>query len=523
MTAPDSDLADALAARYQGEALLQRLRFLAERMASDESAAATHAVQILLQTLQTNGNTRGYRSMAASPTLAPLLLLHRMDSSSPQPTTTTATTSLLEPSWCSDAELQSQHELELLSARLAAAQSHLHKDAIRTAYTQLAEHHVANSRLPEALAAAHRAKDYCTTRTQTIQVSLEWIVPIAMYMNEWNTVRDHVHKLQHTVRAETAGTDHAAPTAVLSKVSMAAGLEELQKGQYAAAAEHFRTALTGRTGEATCQSWPQVLAREEVTLYAGVLSMVTASRLSIMELAEHVDALELAPPALKESMVLLASRSKYKECWTLLDTYIFPWLAVDMFMVQHLEQLKALLVEKLVRWYWQPLCRVSLATMVQDLGSDMLRSVLVGQNDSGSTMERLESLLIRLIRTNQLPNTRISLKTRTLERLVRSSETELLEKTRSNLLEVSDRVLNESYSMVVRLACLENGLVVKGGSGAAKDLGSRMQHGSSSSGASGPLAGEAQGAYEGEDSDGSDPDVALMEVSDDLANPEDLY
>lgn len=68
-------------------------------------------------------------------------------------------------------EVRNRQSRDMLTGRLNTAQAHLNKEAIRTAYLALAEADVLRGDLTEAYHAALRAKDYCTNRAQTSQVS----------------------------------------------------------------------------------------------------------------------------------------------------------------------------------------------------------------------------------------------------------------------------------------------------------------------------------------------------------------
>ena len=68
-------------------------------------------------------------------------------------------------------EARNRQTRDALTGRLTTAQAHLNKEAIRTAYLALAEADVLRGDIAEAYHAALRAKDYCTNRAQTMQVS----------------------------------------------------------------------------------------------------------------------------------------------------------------------------------------------------------------------------------------------------------------------------------------------------------------------------------------------------------------
>lgn len=69
--------------------------------------------------------------------------------------------------WIRTTTANNEAALEVLEARLSAAQANLNKDAIRIAYLNLGDHCVKVGLIRDALRHVLRARDYCTNRTQT--------------------------------------------------------------------------------------------------------------------------------------------------------------------------------------------------------------------------------------------------------------------------------------------------------------------------------------------------------------------
>ncbi|GKZ00166.1 hypothetical protein MPSEU_000969800 [Mayamaea pseudoterrestris] len=499
---------EALANRYQGEACLQRLLFIAEQAASAAAPSATtstdalasQALSLAINLMRKDGNTRKYQTVASSETLGPLL--HQL-------TNTTSSTNEQSNHWLTDAETRNRQELDLLQSRLSAAQSNLHKEAIRTAYEHLAICYINKSMLPEALGAMQRSRDYGTTRLQGVNMLVDLMVPVCIYMQQWSAVSDHVFKLQHASEEVNDG-NHSA---LQYKISIAAGLGALHAKEYVVAASHFRAAA--KSGDNA--SWPMVLAAEEVALYAGILTLAFSERSEMIALSEHVDAL-LLQPVLRECLILFASRANYTECYKLLESpSIFQTLQLDLYMAEHLRALQSALRQRAILQYWTPLRRVSLSTMVHDLGA---RMITLGHDSNADPKTTLLELLVPLVRSGKLIDARINLQQQTLERIVVSQKDKLLEETQRKLSNVSNRVLNDSYSLMVRLACMEHHLLV-GGAGAGR-LTRNKRNNNYGEGAAAGGGGNANEAEVLESDDDSDVmDMSSEEVM--MMNPEDLY
>jgi hypothetical protein len=81
--------------------------------------------------------------------------------------------------WVRTATANNESNLEVLEARLSAAQANLNKDAIRTCYLNLGEFHLQKGQVREALRNVLRSRDYCTNRTQTGHICWK-VIELAM-------------------------------------------------------------------------------------------------------------------------------------------------------------------------------------------------------------------------------------------------------------------------------------------------------------------------------------------------------
>lgn len=459
---------DAITSRYYGEAKLQRLLFLA----THGSALAPVAAQLAQAHIVRAGNLVRYKELVAANALS------------------------MDPVWVQHTESSNRQNRDILCQRLSAAQSHLHKDSIRTAYLALAEHDTKVGDVTEAYHSLMRAKDYCTTRQQTATVSLH-ILEISIALKNFASVREYVSKLEHTISGESSSMPD-----VTTKLNIASGLEALSRSDYSRAASQFAAASKLAT-----EAWGTVLSNEDVAMYAGLLTLATSSRGEMVALAEHPEALELVP-ALREGLVLFGRRGNYKQSWHVCES-VFEVLTNDMHMVPHLTSLQQLIRQKTLLQYWKPYRRVSFANMAEDLGPGLVPS-----------QDFLISHMVEAIASGAAPSTRIDLQSYTLVREESDAEEAKLEQTQAKVAQLTTDLLTDTYCAIVRLACIEHELVVSDASAPRR----------SKRRGTGRHAGPEFVDWRGGDDDSSDEfvdddvmeDTAMMDIGDEM-NPEDLY
>jgi hypothetical protein len=349
------------------------------------------------------------------------------------------------------------------------------------------------------------------------------ILELAIALGNYGSVREYVVKLQHTLEtgssasATTAsasgGGSGAGAGAVGSDVAhfvkIASALEALRNEEYPRAASVLMQMTTGRSpgsprasddsdgssnagggnGSASAAaaaaaeqhsgntaSWPTVLCGEEIALYAGLMALCVLSRRDVVALAEHAEALELAP-SVRECLWQF-HRGNYQAAWDLLN---WPQLKLDCHLGPHVPRLQGLVVKRAILAYWQPYLRVDLPTMARELSGlvpnaeFLVRHMVdvIGQSHSparGSGTARATRGLAKLL------DTRIDLPNRTLVREVAGAgddgedeeeEDEAEARAALKLRGLAANVLDDGYSTIVRLACLDHGLIVRDASASA--------------------------------------------------------
>lgn len=148
---------DTYTGRYAAgsETRLQRLAFIAQHT-SDDTTRQT-ALSMLERQLMDSGNVVRYTQVM----------------------NTNNSTALLNDEWVRTTTANNEAALEVLEARLTAAQANLNKDAIRTCYLNLGDYHVKVGQVRDALRNVLRSRDYCTNRTQTGKICWK-VIELAM-------------------------------------------------------------------------------------------------------------------------------------------------------------------------------------------------------------------------------------------------------------------------------------------------------------------------------------------------------
>ena len=462
------DLIETVVARYTGEPRLQRLVAVARQArAQSNHGLCAAAVQAWEQAARADGNLVRYRELAAWIESSDGNNNDNNNNANNDNNSSTGneTTTLPPPpmsftydaAWVEQTEAQARQDRGVLRHRLQSVQSHLHKEAIRAAYLQLAAFDAQAGEVLEALHSVLRAKDYCTSRHNTTTVCLQ-IVHFSLLLGNAATAKEYVLRLAHTV-----GNDTNDSTAVQQDIETASGVERLVGKDYTKAAQHFAAVCKmGLEPSGTAQNSTVIspgtnnspttattlLAPEDVALYAGILALATASAADMVALAEHPEALELVPP-LRQALVLFGRRCQFQDAWDVIVQHYWPTLRYDLYLAPHWTQLQTMICEKAVATYWKAHERVALDTMATELGPGLVPSAA-----------ELPTLLVQLIRHGRLPQARLDLATRTLHRDVPPTRRDRLA-TRWAV--VTQTTLEDTYATLTRLACLEHDLVVTGG------------------------------------------------------------
>ena len=395
--------------------------------------------------------------------------------------------------------------LETLEARLGTAQSRLAKEAIRTAYLALAEHHRLRGELRESLRKVIRSREYCTTIRQSGQVCL-LVIELGIDCGNYAQVRDYVAKAEHT-----PDLLHADPL-LAAKVRVASGLVYLHDGRYAEAARKFASVPPELTHQ-----FSTVVSAEDIALYGSLLGLASFDRSELRSLILDAPAfkarLELVPP-LRDALrhYLLAeygpALSTIRGLMDGPDSGSDGLLRLDLHLRPHLDALYGLIRDRCVVQYFSPYSKVSIATMGEGFGLPVAE---------------MEAILAHLIKCGKIGDGPGTVRINSLNKTVaRESAGRTRSKgraaTRHRVSRLGANFLSETEGLLLRLSCLKNDIVVgdrghgrrfggMGGSGGEKERGMVAD-------------GGASVEYLHDIYDASS-DEEVMEV--DTANPEEAY
>ena len=345
----------------------------------------------------------------------------------------------------------SQLHLQTLEARLSQAQSRLAKDAIRTAYLALAEHYRLRGDLRESLRKLLRSRDFCTHTRQSGTVCL-LVIELGVDMRNFALVKDYVAKAEHT-----ADLLHTDPL-FAAKLRAAGGLALLAESRYAEAARKFATVHSDLTTQ-----FSTVLSAEDIALYGALLGMAALDRSELQDLildsATFKGRLELIPH-MREALRHYV-RAEYGPALSLLADHVRPLLQLDLHLRPHADTLLHRIRDRCIVQYLAPYSKVSLVTMAE------------GFAVPPTEMERIVSSLVKRgqIRGGTGAKIHASDQTLVVETCARYRRRRKVE-TREKIAKLGRTFVDETESLVLRLSCVENGLVVsEGRSGRGGGLG----------------------------------------------------
>jgi len=394
-------------ARYPAtsETRLQRLLFIAKKTTdSDLSKRAYHMAE---RQLRENSNVRCYKDNFGD--------LQKTGISYDAP-------------WVEETEILTQTSMGTLEGRLSAAQAHLQKEAIRIAYLAIGDFARQRGDLHQALRAVMRSRDYCTTRSQTGHVC-QLVIELAMDTKNYQQVHDYVAKAEHS----TIPGDVAFPL----KLKIASGIAHLAEGRLKEAALQLTTLPIG---DEIASIGCSLASAEDVALYGTLCGLATLERNQLQRLLETQanGFLDLVSPL--RNALQLYCRADYPGCLKVL-TQLLPSLQLDIILSSFLDKLFESILHKCCIEYLKPYRKVNLVQMASIFSFEV---------------DELTSTLAGLIGAGRIPHARIDCMTQTLERESDLAFIQRQRKTKKKILSMQHNILNDTYAMMIRVACMEN-------------------------------------------------------------------
>jgi len=381
------------------------------------------------------------------------------------------------------AEQNNLHQIDTLESNLRTSRSSLAKEAILKAGLNLAKHFITTGRTSDALYQLFNAKSYAAGPWQ-MQEMILLMAETGLNNHSFSKVRELYDPNMET----------KASNMFLSKLNAARGVAYLAEGQIKEAAKSFLSTTNELTNE-----FNQVVSAQDIALYGGLTALLALDRTEIAAMVEKNggfrDRLEFVP-VLRDAMHCYV-RAEYGECLGLIDSLRGGW-AKDVYLAPQADSLWRRVRGKCLVQYFEPYASVSLTSMMDSFAFE--------------NVDEAEDVVADLLERKEIAGARIDGVNKTLS----GSSVDDLERRRRRVMmrklgRMGDGLLDEVEGMILRMACVENGVVVGKGGGTSKrnrrDWGPAMSKSAWGLESSGEEDG-GEGAMEAEDS------ADLMETDD---------
>ena len=366
------------------------------------------------------------------------------------------------------------------------------------------------------------------------------ILQVAFAQGNYAQVREYVRKVELTV-GKNGGGGLGSPAAaaggaslsnasssstntmlqdVTIKLDIAKGIERMIAGDYSSAARTLiplvikgsssSSSNTNNNNQSTSHmlDWPGVTCPEDLALYASLMCLVSQSqdRSKVLELADHPEALELAPGM--KDLLLQWTRANYEQCMEAfapsttrhaiapllpmgVDVYLSPprWKKLaqqirEMCLVEYLRPFQCVKIESMQQLF---------PTLGPNLVDTLIDLMSRGMLPPTTRLDCRAGIIFKTPKTNN-PTRKIQV--------------------------MEECVLDDAHALLVRLACLESDLVVQDPSGGGPSRGGRGR-----TRRGGNLGGFIPaGNDSSDDEEDHESDTPMMDAEAAAAmNPEDLY
>eukprot|EP00816_Leptocylindrus_hargravesii_P006932 CAMPEP_0196817618 /NCGR_PEP_ID=MMETSP1362-20130617/61725_1 /TAXON_ID=163516 /ORGANISM="Leptocylindrus danicus, Strain CCMP1856" /LENGTH=538 /DNA_ID=CAMNT_0042195395 /DNA_START=51 /DNA_END=1667 /DNA_ORIENTATION=- len=333
--------------------------------------------------------------------------------------------------WVERTQQQNSLKSEVLESRLDTSKSRLNKESIRAAYLELGNFWKEIGMLKESMRCHLRSRDFCTSSKQSGQMCLA-VIRLGIDLRQFSYVNSYVTKAENTVNLVSSEPLTAA------KLRVSSGLFLLENGNYADAAKKF-TEVSIDLG----QEFNSVMSPEDIALYGAVLSLAALDR---SEIQKHVidsstfkQRLELLP--WMRDAIRHFARAEYGEFLSIVDSKKGD-MYLDLHLHRHVDKILEQIRDRCLVQYFFPYLSVSLESMGKRFGMniDKIEDAVASLIEKGKIDARINSRDKTLV-AKEVPNHRL----------------ETLKKVKC----LGDTFMAETHSMILRLSCLDAGLVVQ--------------------------------------------------------------
>lgn len=368
---------------------------------------------------------------------------------------------------------------------------------------QLANHLVITGQSTGAMKELIMAKSFCSSQWQLQELFL-LLAETGLNTQNYQRVKD--------LYDPNIENKNFTSLIFLAKLNAARGISYLAEGRIKEAAKSF-LAVTNDLGN----NFNQVLSASDIAMYGGITALLALDRSEIEAMAavekngpsnfkssgiaafgERLDTI----PDLKEAIQAYVS-ADYRECLKLIDGLRGEW-ETDIYLAPQAETLWNRVRGKCLVQYFEPYCSVSMHTVMQSFAFE---SVGEAENVVADLIEKKE---IEGAKIDGVKNTLNELSAEQLERRRRRIMMRRLGRT-------GDLLLDEVEGMLLRMSCVQKGMIVGKSGGRGKTSRSRRRDWGDA------RAKDAYGIYGNESSDDDGIGEIIMEVEDEeLMDTDDL-
>lgn len=382
-------------------------------------------------------------------------------------------TTSYDSSWVSTTDQAAQFQLETLQSRLLTAQSHLAKEAVRSAYISLANFHKSRGFLKEAFSSILKARDYCTAHLHTAETYLQ-AVELCFDMKNYGTqLNSFVRKLQQAANGVVGSSTSSDVASILTaKVSVVYALSLLQEGNYSDAANQLVSISIDLTNQ-----FNSVISAEDVVLYSVLLGLATFDRHIVQRVffpdtsfhsasavgststsassLQQDNTTNTQPSTLKQRLELVPwvsdairyyVRAQYGKLFLLLEQHRIE-LQLDLRISPHLDTLYHMIRNKCILQYIAPYSSVDFRTMRREFDVNHLVE----------NSQQLEDFVANLITTGCLPHARINLQHGTIVTKKGTPQRD----TRRRVELLGDRLLRDVEAILLRMSCFQENILIQ--------------------------------------------------------------
>uniref|UniRef100_A0A7S2H012 PCI domain-containing protein n=1 Tax=Octactis speculum TaxID=3111310 RepID=A0A7S2H012_9STRA len=400
--APGFDLQSYIG-RYTQQTKIARLQLIAQTC----PALQVEAYHLLMQELRQGLNSDLYNSLAVQ--LGPQF-------------------AKWGPQWVEEVERRATATLESLNTDINQAKANLEKDTIRAGYNALGEFFYNRGDLNQAMKYFVRTRDYCSTNRHMTDMCLK-VIHVSMDVQNYVQMSNHVNKAEHL-------SDTQADRDLTSKLAAVTALGLLRNKQYKQAARKFLS-----VGPELGDGFNEVIVAEDVATYAGVCALATFERDDLRSLVLQSDFknfLDLMPRL--RDLIHAMYESRYGAALQILES-MRGELLLDIHLKDHVEPLFTMIHDRGLTQYFSPYLSVNLNAMAEAFSRPA---------------EEIEAQVARLIMDGQI-KAGIDSQTKTLH--VRHNDKRAA--TYSRVEKMGNKCLCEMRSLLLRMSCLEEDLLVR--------------------------------------------------------------